>query len=237
MSPAATESAAVDVGPARPVADAGFYGMLTATERDRLEERASTRFYQPRYIMMLEGQPAGYVAVLSDGWAKAAFDTADGEAALLRIHGPGDLLGCEAVLEDQSRRESVTALSRCVCLVIPAVQFGDLLGRNPGIARAFGLVMLQRARSADERARVRFDLPVVRLARVLLELAERGGAEGPEGVVIPVELSQDELAGLIGASRSTVARALAQLRRDGLILTGYRNITVADPARLRSAIG
>lgn len=211
------------------IAGSSFYGMLTAAERSRLERMASSsRFSDPGYLMMLEGQQATHVTVLLRGLAKATFITAVGGEAILRIYGPGDLLGTEAILGNQERSESVTALARCHSMMIPPDQFADLLSRDHGIARAFSLIMLQRARAADQQAKNRFASPATRLARALIDLAERVGVEVTEGITIPVELSQEELASWIGTSRSTVARMLSSWRHQDLIRTGYRRITITD---------
>ena len=71
-------------------------------------------------------------------------------------------------------------------------------------------------------------------AGVLVDLAESHGRTTPEGVLIDLPLSQEEVAGLISASRESVARGLAGLRDRGLITTARRAITVLDLAGLRS---
>jgi len=70
-------------------------------------------------------------------------------------------------------------------------------------------------------------------AVVLLDLAARAGAGMPDGITIPVDLSQEDLASLPGASRSVVARMLHTLRVPGLIRTGYRSITITNQGQLR----
>lgn len=95
--------------------------------------------------------------------------------------------------------------------------------------------MMPRVQAADQQVRARFDLPIVRLSRILLDLAARAGVKGDSSITIPIELSQEDLAGLIGASRSTVARMLNKLRREGVIRTGYRSITITKAAWLNGA--
>jgi CRP/FNR family cyclic AMP-dependent transcriptional regulator len=212
--------------------DASFYGMLARTDRDELRAGARARVYHRGYLLTVEGEPAGHVTVLLDGWAKAAFVTTGGVEAVLRLYGPGDLFGGEAILGDQARSESVTALTSCRCLATPAARFTELLARSPGTARAFRNVMVQRLLAADHLVKARLDPPHARLARALTDLAYRFGAGAPDGTPIPVYLSQEELASWIGTSRVTVARMLNQLRRDGVIHTGYRNIVITDLEQL-----
>jgi CRP/FNR family transcriptional regulator, cyclic AMP receptor protein len=215
--------------------DGSFYGMLTSEERGRLlRESALIRAYQPGYMLMMENGPAPRAMVLLAGWAKATFVTDAGEEIVLRIYGPGDLFSSEAALGNQPGLETVTALTRCSAFLLPARRFADLITASPGITRAFNLAVLKRAQGADEQIRLRYAPAGARLAHVLLELADRVGTETPDGITIPIELSQEELASMIGASRSTAARELGRLRGLGLIRTGYRTITITSPEQLRT---
>jgi CRP/FNR family transcriptional regulator, cyclic AMP receptor protein len=210
-----------------------FYGRLAAGERAWLRQDTAARTYQPGYMLAMEGDPPSDVTVLLSGWAKATFAAGDGVEAVLRIYGPGDLFGAEAALASRPRSETVIALARCAALVIPAWRFTELIDGFPGISRAFGLAMLDRARAADELVRLRHADAALRLARVILELAGRAGTSVPGGIAIPVDLRQEDLASMLGLSRSTVARALLSLRRQDVILTGYRSITITDIGMLR----
>lgn len=213
--------------------DGTFYGMLGETERRWLQQRGAVRIYHPGYLMMTEGEPSVYVMVLRHGFAAASCVTETGAQLLLRVHGPGDLVSGETVPGQQARTETVQALTRCSALVIPADKFAELLNSAAGVSRAFGIHMARRVQAADEQARTRLARPAIRLARALLDLADRTGTADGDAVTIPVDLPQETLAIWIAASRATVARELAALRRQGVIRTGYARITVTSPALLR----
>jgi CRP-like cAMP-binding protein len=214
------------------IPDTTFYGMLSETERRWLQERSTSRIYQPGYLMTTEGEPTENVMTLMHGLAVASCVTRAGTKMLLRLYGPGDVLGGEAIINQQVRSETVWALSRCSARVIAADQFADL-HRSAGIARAFGLAMFRRVQAADEQARTRLAEPQVRLARVLLDLVARTGVPADNGIItIPVDVSQDTLAAWIAVSRTTVAREFSRLRLMGIIRTGYRQLTITDPVRL-----
>lgn len=212
--------------------NASFYGKLTPADRDELRAGGRLRAYQRGYLLTVEGEAAGHVAVLLGGWAKATTVTTGGMETLLRLYEPGDLLGGEAILGDQARPESVTALTQCRCLMIPASRFAELLVRNPRIDRGFRDVMVRRVLAGDQQIKNRLYPPRARLARVLADLAYRSGTETAEGIRIPVDLSQEDLASWIGASRATVARMLNQLRQEGIVLTGYRHTVITDLGQL-----
>jgi CRP/FNR family transcriptional regulator, cyclic AMP receptor protein len=226
MHPTATHP----VAPGLP--EGSFYQALADRDRDRLRENASVRAYQPGYMLTMEDAPSSDVMVLLSGWAKSTFATADGEEVVLRIYGPGDIFGAEAALAGQPRSETVIALAPSTALLLPARRFADLLASSPGVARALTLAMLHRAQAADEQARLRHADASLRLARAILGLATRAVITAPDGITIPVSLTQEDLASMLGLSRSTVARTLRSLRHQGLIRTRYRSITITDPDAL-----
>jgi CRP-like cAMP-binding protein len=102
------------------------------------------------------------------------------------------------------------------------------------------LLQMVTARLRDsDRKRVEFaayDI-AARVARRLVELADRFGEPDEQGVRISVALSQDELAGWVGASREAVAKALRVLRSRGFVSTGRRTMTVLDIDGLRRRAG
>jgi CRP/FNR family transcriptional regulator, cyclic AMP receptor protein len=214
--------------------ETSFYGALSRDGRARLREEAvAVRAFEAGRMLMSEEQPAGGatpVMTLLGGWAKATTFTAAGDQVVLRVYGPGDLLGAEAALppRPQPRSETVIALTACTALLVPAARFADLLDRNPAIARACSVAMLHRARAADEHAKLRHGDPRFLLARILLDLACRAYAGGADGITIPADLTQDDLASMAGVSRSTITRTLQSLRQADVLQTGYRTITITD---------
>ena len=215
-----------------PYSDRSFYGSLLPWERMLLDQDGTFRQYRSGYSITMENRLSSRVLILLRGLAKGTAVTAEGEEVVLRIYGPGDIFGVEAVLASQPRSETVIALGGCAALAIPAPQFTRLLD-TPGIARALSLAMLHRVQASDDQVKLRHATADARLAHVLLNLAARGGTEARDGFTIPADLTQEDLASLLGLSRSTVARALHSLRRLEMIRTGYRNITITDAAGLR----
>ena len=219
-----------------PPAAETFYDMLSDTERRWLQERGTTRVYQADYIMVMQGQPTENIMVLRHGLAASKHVTEAGTGMVQRLYGPGDITGFEALLGYREYQETVHAVARCSVLVIPGDKFADLY-RSAGVSRAFGLAMALRAQAADEQARTRLTAPLVQVARVLLNVASRTGVPDGDHVVIPVGLSQDELAAWTAVSRATIARVLGEMRGLGVIRTGYRKVIITDHVRLREIAG
>jgi CRP-like cAMP-binding protein len=219
-------------------ADSSFYGLLTEAEREELRARGIERAYRHGALIASRPGSANSVMVLVQGWAKACVISSAGETVLLRVYGRGDLIGGEALGAQQFHLETVNAVGHCACLVLPKDHFENQVSRSPGIARAFGLAMLQRAAAADRRTVARLAADAgERLAGLLTELGDRLGLTTDGKAIYLYELTQDDLAGLAGVSRSTATRELRRLRWAGLVWTGYRRIVIPDMDKLREAAG
>ena len=106
--------------------------------------------------------------------------------------------------------------------------------RRPEISIALTGIVADRLRWANRRRLDFRGYPAkVRLARLLVELAESYGSSRAGGVVIGCRLTQPELATLVGAAETTIHKVLRELREEGLLETGYRSTAIRDLPRLR----
>jgi CRP/FNR family transcriptional regulator, cyclic AMP receptor protein len=132
----------------------------------------------------------------------------------------------------------VRALEPLTALALSRADFEAFLEANPRVALVILRVVIARLREAD-RQQVEFAAyqTVTRVARRLLELAQRYGEESGGGIRITLPISQEELAGWVGASREAITKALRDLRAVGLIETHRRHITVLDAEQLGQMAG
>jgi CRP/FNR family cyclic AMP-dependent transcriptional regulator len=184
-------------------------------------------------VMFGEGDTSDWVALLLTGRVKLSSFTQDGREAVIGIAGHGELLGELSAVDGEARSATAIALDPVDALVVSAEDFTRFLETRPGAAVLLLRTISARLRDAD-RKRVEFGAydTVSRVARTLLELAERFGESAEGGVRISLRLSQEELAGMTGASREAVVKALRSLRSRGWIETGRRQIRVVDVAAL-----
>lgn len=215
-------------------ATGGFLAELAPAELERLQALGVERRIAVGTRLFREGDGSAVVFALTRGHVKVVRTGEEGRETVLGFRGPGDLLGEVGAVNGGPRSASALALEPVTARVVPAPAFVDFLRSTP--RASFALVRMLSVRLADaDRARTEYggsDVGV-RLARRLLELAAMGAEDDPEGVRIALPLTQDELAGWIGCSREAVARALSELRREGLVRSGRRAMWLVDPEELR----
>jgi CRP/FNR family cyclic AMP-dependent transcriptional regulator len=215
-----------------------FLESLSDAEAADLRSRAITRRFRRGATLMHQGEAPGRVLVIEAGRAKVTAVTEDGRELVLAFSGPGDLLGELSALGGSPRVATVRALEPLSALAIASGEFEAFLDTNPRAALMILRVVIARLRDADQQ-HVEFAAyqTVTRVARRLIELAERYGEEFGEGIRITLPISQEELAGWAGASREAISKALHDLRAVGLIETRRRHIVVLDPEQLGQMAG
>lgn len=214
-----------------------FLERLSETERRALLALGTPRRVTSGDRILREGEPGRHILLIQRGFVKVTILAGQTES-LLQIRLPGDLVGELAVLTGDSRSATVTACGEVVVIGVAGAAFLRFLADRPTVYALVTANVAQQLAWANARRVDVAAYPVrVRLARVLEEIAAACGEPAKTGaVVIPVDLSQDELATMVGVTQDTVQRTLRGLRRDGLIETGYRRVTITDPGRLARLI-
>jgi CRP/FNR family transcriptional regulator, cyclic AMP receptor protein len=215
-----------------------FLEALTPDEAADLRASGRERHYDTNLALFHEGDDAGSVIVLLAGRAKITVLSSSDREVIVAVRGPGDLLGELAALIDAPRSATVVTIEQVDALIVSGSAFAAFLERNPRVALAILRIVADRLLYAEVQE-VQFATHDVvgRVAHRLAELTERYGVASPEGIVLDVPLSQEELASWTGASREAVNKALQVLRSLHMIETGRRRLTVLDAEGLRRLAG
>lgn len=217
-----------------PYSATGFLAQLNSKELDDLNAWGHRRHFSKGQTLFNEGDPSDRVVVILSGRVKIAHFTEDGREVILAVREPGDIIGELSAIDGEPRSASGVALEAGHSLVLPAEDFRKYLEGHPRIALLILEMLSSRLRDSS-RKQIEFGAfdSTGRVARRLIELAERFGEDTGSGIRINLSLSQQELAGWIGSSREAVSKALQTLRSRGLIETHRRNVTIFDLEGLR----
>jgi CRP/FNR family cyclic AMP-dependent transcriptional regulator len=207
---------------------------------ERIQELAQMvrrRTYHRGETIFHKGDPGSGLYILTGGQVKIVLPSETGEEALLAVLEAGDFFGELALFDGLPRSATVVAVQNAEVLVLHRDDFLGFVARNPEVAIALFGVLSRRLRAADELIQdaVFLDVPG-RLAKRLLELAERYGRQTPQGVAIELKLTQQDLAAMIGATRESVNKHLGWMRDRRLIALDRQRITVLRPDELRRRI-
>ncbi len=203
-----------------------LFNRVSAEELEALSKEVRWRKYDSDSYLFREGDPADHLLVIAGGGVKISRVTESGSEVVFAVLGPGDALGELGALEEGAVRSAdARALAETECLVIHRPALVTFLTGRPAAMWGVLNVLTAYIRTKDEAfvdLAVR-DIPG-RVARKLLELA---GAESS------LTLSQSTLAGLVGASRENVNRALSRFAALGYIELDRGRIRLLKPEELR----
>jgi CRP/FNR family cyclic AMP-dependent transcriptional regulator len=208
-------------------------GLTRETQARLLGLGVKEQYNEPTRVLVKEhDEESKIVYLLLSGMVKVTANSGDAQS-LLAIRLGGDLIGEISALDNSPRLATVTTVGPVLARVIKQADFVGFLARNPDVSLAITRSITDKLRNAT-KSRIDFASypPAVRLARVLLELARRYGADSPQGRMICCQLSQAELATLAGTKEPTAQRALRELREAGIIASGYRVMIIVDLPRL-----
>jgi CRP/FNR family transcriptional regulator, cyclic AMP receptor protein len=206
---------------------------LSEAARTALLVAGRPRRYPRNERVFCEGDHSDFVVVIVEGRVKIVVTTPEGGESVLGVRGPGALVGELAAFDTGPRVATAVALEPLAARLLAADEFRAFVADQPGAGLELIGMLIGRLREADRR-RAEFGTydALSRVARLLGDLVADQASDG--AAQLAVRLSQDEIAGLVGASRESVARALGALRTRGLVTTGRRTITVLDLNALTS---
>lgn len=177
--------------------------------------------YDKGDFIFREGDTDHRMYLLEEGRVKLTRQSSDKRVQLLSIHAYGEVLGEIPVFDPHGGPRTASAVAmtngtRVVWLEHDALF--DWLDEHPRVAVDMLQVLAHRMRSNNERIcdLVFMDVPG-RLAKTLLNLASRFGEPVEAGLKVPHDLTQEEMAQLVGSSRETVNKALMDFANRGWI--------------------
>lgn len=194
---------------------------------------ARRRTFRKGEVVFHRGDPADSLHLVSKGRFKVEVMTPLGEPATIGIRGRGDSFGEMAVVGPGHKRSAtIEALEDSETFCVVESEFRRLRKEHPGVDQLLIDFLANEVRMLNERLLDALYVPVdKRLQKRLVELAEMYG--GDDRVTV-IPLTQEELAGLVGATRATVNQLLRDLRDRGLVELQRGKTVVRDLDALRA---
>ena len=176
--------------------------------------------------LFLENDEANTLYIVADGRIAIIKSFVDRKDSMVALIEPGDLFGEMGLFEDQPRSATARALENSELVEVPYPPIRKALEARPSLLWSLVSLLAQRLRSTDSALADAMFLDVTgRTAKRILEIAGNS-----DEFVIP--LTQEELAGLVGASRERVNKTLASFAKSGLLDISDRRYTILKRDKL-----
>jgi len=188
----------------------------------------------PGQVILSPDDPPDRIPLLNSGRARVCRVTPDGKQLTLDIYDKGTILGDMRLLgQDRVPEAYAETIDAAVICTISPDELRRLVERHPIIGVNIITFLSRRLQEAErELEAMAYQRVGQRLARKLIDLAQRFGVETVRGTLIQARLTQQELAEMIGTTRETLAHTLSDFRRRELLDTAHHQVVIRDAERL-----
>lgn len=194
---------------------------FTPEELEEAAAAAETHSYVRNDALFSEGDEPDALYVVASGRIAIANRSIDGRESVLALMERGALVGEMALFDEQGRSADARALEPSDVIRIPYTPLRAIYHQRPALLWGVVKLLAERLRSTDSALADSVFLDVTgRTAKRLLELAG-----GNDEFTLPI--TQEELAGMVGASRERVNKAIASFVRLGWIDQADRRYRIA----------
>ena len=217
------------------VNDIALFRGLTPAQQLHVAGWLYCRTYPANAGIITAEQPGEVIYIIRNGTLKIHIEQANGTDVILALLGPGDIVGEMSLIDSSGRSASVVTLEESQLLWMGGDAFQELLCGIPQIAQNLIRILTARVRLANELIQALATLDVNgRVARQMLAFADKYGQPGSNGdILIPIRLTQGDIADLVGASRKRVNQVMVVFKQQNYLSVDDKSrITVHNRAAL-----
>ncbi len=214
------------------------FSQLSEAKLDEFCDLKLVNHYKKAQRIFYEGEPNLGLYILCSGKVKLSRSSKLGHKQIMDIAGPCGLLGEKDLFLKNRRTVTAEAMQDCVVCFVKKEAFLEFLRQSPEVAVKMFEQLSTELDQAEEKIEALTVMDVKkRLATLLLRLAAQYGKEMPNGKLIEIALTREEMAEMVGATQETVIRALSGFRRERLIKDCDRQILLINEERLKRMVG
>ena len=202
---------------------------ISETEAQRVASLCAERKYGKDVTIFSKGDPSNALFIVKSGKVRILSLSDRGTETIVHILKEGEIFG-ELLLSEEQRAFTAVAGTDALVTVLSKGSLVELLTSVPTVAKNFiRLLSMRLAKVERDFGDFGHTWSYDRLAKVLLRLCEEHGKETPAGTVIPLRLTHEDLANLIGTTRETVTTQMIRFRRRGFVKRQDRFLVVNKP--------
>lgn len=195
-----------------------LFSDLTAEERISVTGRIAIREFKKGQVILLEEDTNKYMYSVLSGEVKVFYTTREGKESIVAFHGVGESFGEISLIDQQTIPATVVAMQSSVVLIIGRDDFFEIIRTQPKVMHKLLLLLTGRLRLAWNQVRMlHFKDASYRIMTSIKDLATERGESVPEGVLLKMRLTHQNIADMTGLTRETVTRIIDKWKKQGLL--------------------
>lgn len=202
-----------------------------------LAAKLRVRRYRAGEIIFHQDDPGSTLHVIKSGRVKITTTSPEGQEIIMAILNEGESFGEIALLDGNPRSANAVAIQATQTLTLDRRDFLDIMSHHPEMISAVLVAVAAGWRRTSHLLEdaIFLDLPG-RLAKRLLELAEKHGVRTDQGIQVDLGLTQQDLGATVGVSREAVNKQLSLFQERGLVSLGKKRVTILRPRELKELV-
>lgn len=195
-----------------------LFADLTVEERASVADRVAIREFRKGQIILLEEDTNKYMYSVLSGEVKVFYTTSEGKESIVAFHGVGASFGEVSLIDQQTIPATVVALERSVVLIVGRDDFFEIVKTQPKVMHKLLLLLTGRLRLAWNQVRMlHFKDASCRVMTSIKDLSMERGEPVPDGVLLKMRLTHQNIADMTGLTRETVTRVIDKWKKRGLL--------------------
>jgi CRP/FNR family transcriptional regulator len=191
-----------------------LFSSLDEGELLKLQERMKVKEYNKSETILHEEDTNAYMYIVLTGKVKALKITEDGKEIILAIHQAGDFFGELTLIDGKTSPASVVAAENSIVALISRVDFNEILFTQNKVLKNLLKIFCARQRKSWETIQVlNFNNASQRVKMFFLSLVSEYGNKDPEGIILNIKLTHQDISDMSGLTRETVTRVMDKLQK------------------------
>ena len=191
--------------------------------------------YKRGHTIFFQGNPPFGLYCINEGKIKIAKIGPDGKESIIRIAGPGDVIGHRSLFGKENYTATATVIEDASVCFIDKKHITDIIYDHPELALKIIEKLSREMGQAETRNASMSQKNVCeRLAELLINLKNKYGVKEEQGWRLDIKLTREEMAALIGTANETVIRTISDFKNEGILDQVGKTIYITNEKKLES---
>ncbi|MDA8387594.1 MAG: Crp/Fnr family transcriptional regulator [Nitrospiraceae bacterium] len=214
-----------------------IFSALTRREAESIAPFFRRERKRKKDVIFTEGDPSRWFYAVLEGKVKITKLSQEGKEIIIEVVGPGEVFGGIAAIRGLPYPANALAMEDCLLLKTSREDLLGILGRFPAVNMSVFQELGERLeRSHESMKQIALENVLSRVASLLSNIAGKSGKETPEGTMIELKLTRQEIAEMVGTTVETSIRTMSRLKKTGIIAEKDGGILIRDMGRLKDLI-
>jgi len=217
------------------IRDVPIFNTLTVQEAKEISPYFFSEKIHKKETIFSEGDPSEWLYIVKKGKVKITKLSHEGKEIILEIISPMDFFGGIAVLRGFPYPANAVAMEETDVVRISRKNLLSIMDRFPALMYCIATNIGDRIKGSHETLKsIALEKVEARIASLLLKLADKTGEKTPEGIMINMKLTKQDIAEMVGTTVETSIRTMSKLTKAGLVTAKAGKIVIRDLEKVRS---